>query len=182
MTAKTYTIGQLAADSGLSRSALLYYDRLGLLQATARSASNYRLYSEADRRRLRQVMNYRASGLSLAAIAELLEEGGGNRRARILEAQLERLNGDIAELRRQQQTIVDLLGSAAINRGGRAVSKRQWVDLLASIGLSDEDMDEWHRQFEHRMPEAHQDFLESLNIPVAEIRAIRRRSRGGKPG
>ena len=48
-----YTVGQLAKLFGLSRSTLLYYDEIGLLSPSARSASNYRLYSEADIRRVR---------------------------------------------------------------------------------------------------------------------------------
>ena len=180
MTGRHFTIGQLAADSGLSRSTLLYYDRLGLLRPSGRSPANYRLYSESDRERLRLIVTYRASGMSLDAIGELLaEDPEATGRTRLLTRQLDRLNRDIAALRRQQQIVVELLGSAVISRSTRSMSKQQWVGLLEAIGLGDEEMDEWHRQFELRMPEAHQDFLESLAIPVSEIRAIRQRSRNG---
>ena len=40
--------GELAKSAGLSRSTLLYYDRLGLLRPVGRSESNYRLYSATD--------------------------------------------------------------------------------------------------------------------------------------
>ncbi len=40
----TLTISRLAASHNLSRSTLLYYDRLGLLRAERQSAAGYRLY------------------------------------------------------------------------------------------------------------------------------------------
>ena len=83
----------------------------------------------------------------------------------------------IGDLRRQQQITLELLGSAGIDRPARSMSKQQWVRLLESIGMSDDDMMQWHREFERRMPEAHQDFLESLNIPADEVRRIRARSK-----
>jgi hypothetical protein len=51
------------------------------------------------------------------------------------------------------------------------------VQLLESTGMSDEDMWQWHNGFERRIQEAHQDFLESLNIAEKEIKDIRKSSR-----
>jgi len=115
--------------------------------------------------------------LSLEAIAELLSQPGGSRRVEVLEAQVEELNGEIARLRKQQQVTIGLLQSAGIDRPARSMNKAQWVQLLASTGMSDKDMWQWHREFEQRMPEAHQDFLESLNISEQEIKQIRKKSK-----
>lgn len=172
----TYSIGELGKAFGLSRSTLLYYDKLGLLQPSARSGANYRRYSEADYQRLAKIVTYRETGMSLEAIRDLLEHTMPSERVALLEAQLQRLNQDIGQLRRQQQITLELLGMDGIGQPARAMSKEQWVGLLASIGMSEEDMMDWHRAFEARMPEAHQDFLESLSIPAAEIRQIRRLS------
>jgi DNA-binding transcriptional MerR regulator len=43
-----YTIGQVAKKYSLSRSTLIYYDRVGVLNPSGRSESNYRLYSDHD--------------------------------------------------------------------------------------------------------------------------------------
>ena len=43
---KTYSISKLARACGLSRSTLLYYDRLGLLPPSGRTGSGYRCYSD----------------------------------------------------------------------------------------------------------------------------------------
>jgi len=175
----TYTIGELGRAFGLSRSTLLYYDKLGLLKPSGRSGANYRCYSECDYKRLAKIMTYRNTGMSLQAIGDLITEKSTSDRVTVLEAQLDQLNQDIAQLRKQQQITLGLLSSSGIDRPTRSMSKKQWVRLLESIGMSDEDMLLWHREFEQRMPEAHQDFLESLNIPATEIQKICKRSRVG---
>ncbi len=57
------------------------------------------------------------------------------------------------------------------------ISKERWVEIMRAAGLKDEDMHNWHRQFEKMEPEAHQEFLESLGIKPAEITKIREWSR-----
>ena len=42
------TVGRLARRFGLARSTLLYYDRIGVLRPSARSAAGYRLYDAGD--------------------------------------------------------------------------------------------------------------------------------------
>lgn len=172
-----YTIGKLAELFGLSRSTLLYYERCGLLTPETRTASNYRCYGEAGRQRLESIVRYREAGMPLDEIGKLLEGRAANRRRQVLETQLARLNSEIADLRRQQRATLKLLGSGSLGGSARVVSVEQWVQLLASIGLSQDEMMQWHSEFERRMPEAHQDFLESLDLEPGEIRAIRRRSR-----
>ncbi|WP_419661331.1 hypothetical protein Dvar_17590 [Desulfosarcina variabilis str. Montpellier] len=57
------------------------------------------------------------------------------------------------------------------------VSKNEWVDMFREIGLTEENMMNWHCVFEKRHPEAHEAFLQWLGIPADEITDIRRRSR-----
>lgn len=173
----TYTIGELGKSFGLSRSTLLYYDKLGLLTPSARSDANYRYYTAQDYERLAKIVIYRDTGMSLQAIGELLAGSSDSKRVQVLESQLAQLNTEIAQLRKQQQITLELLGNIGIDCPVRSMNKHQWVRLLASTGMSDEDMTQWHREFEQRMPEAHQDFLESLNIPPEEIQAIREESK-----
>ena len=53
------------------------------------------------------------------------------------------------------------------------VNKEQWVELFRAIGMTDETMVRWHREFEKRNPEGHQEFLEWIRIPNNEISGIR---------
>lgn len=173
----TYSIGALAKQFGLSRSTLIYYDKIGLLSPSSRSSANYREYTQKDQSRLAKVISYRDAGIPLHAILAILDDEGKASRTKVLESQLEQLNKEIAQLRKQQQVTIELLQCAGINMPVRSMNKDQWVSLLASTGMTDDDMWSWHVEFEKLMPEAHQDFLESLNIPANEISEIRKKSR-----
>ena len=171
-----YTIGQLSKQSGLSRSTLLYYDRKGLLSPTGRTNSNYRVYSENDLSKLKLILNYRQTGVSLKQIKQLLDSHT-NQTTNILKQRLSNLNGEISELREQQKVIIKLLGNNSLHRKSRTLTKEKWIEILRSTGMTESDMQQWHIGFERNMPEAHQDFLESLGIDKDEIKAIRKRSR-----
>ena len=107
------TIGALAKQFKLSRSTLLYYDKIGLLQATGRSAAGYRLYAQGAVERMTQIERYKEAGLSLEAIAEILDSPQTDF-SRILEQQLEMLNVEMGRLRRKQRFILQLLGKESI--------------------------------------------------------------------
>lgn len=172
-----YTVGQLAKLFGLSRSTLLYYNEIGLLSPSARSAANYRLYSDDDVHRMERISIYREAGLPLEAIAKLLRDDSDSVSV-VLERHLHKLSREIGRLRHQQHIIGELLGNAQILRGSRSLTKDEWVALLASTGMSEDGMRKWHSEFERNFPDAHQDFLESLGIPKEEITVIRKFSAG----
>ena len=68
-----YTIGEICKRFNLSRSTILYYDKLGLLKATKRQANNYRVYNEEQVTRLENILIYRNSGVSLKDIGKILD-------------------------------------------------------------------------------------------------------------
>jgi MerR family transcriptional regulator, thiopeptide resistance regulator len=171
------TISVLAKESGLSRTALLYYDRLGLLKPVKRSRSGYRLYASAEIERLEQICLFRQMGIPLNEMKRLLDKPGENASMRILQRRLRVLDREIANLRKQQRCILELLKQKQIRQGVEMINKERWVEIMRAAGLKDEDMRNWHVQFEKMEPEAHQEFLESLGINAAEIRKIREWSR-----
>ena len=174
------TISALAKESGLSRSALLYYDRLGLLRAPKSSRAGYRLYSPAEVERLGQICLFRQMGIPLMDIRKLLDKSGGNSSIEILQRRLRALGREIADLHKQQRQIFELLKQKQLQQGVEMITKERWVEIMRAAGLSDQDMHNWHIQFEKMEPEAHQEFLESLGIKSAEIKKIREWSRSGK--
>jgi MerR family transcriptional regulator, thiopeptide resistance regulator len=103
------TISSLAKASGLSRSALLYYDRLGLLKPAGRSRAGYRQYSPAELERLEQICLYRQIGLPLKEMRKLLDKSKPVVTVEILQRRLRVLGREIANLQKQQQSIVHLL-------------------------------------------------------------------------
>lgn len=176
-----WTIGRLARRHGLSRSTLLYYDSIGLLAPSGRSAAGYRLYTDGDDQRLAAVCVYREMGLTLAEIREIVDASGDDATTRVLERRLEELNRSIAAHREQQRVVLALLKNRHRFAGARALDKQRWIEILRATGLGEEEMDRWHREFERLSPEAHQDFLESLGIEPDEVRLIRAYSRSRPP-
>ena len=66
------TIGVLARQAGLTAETLRYYERLGLIAPSQRTAANYRLYGDEAERRLRFIRRAQVLGFSLNEIAQLL--------------------------------------------------------------------------------------------------------------
>lgn len=65
-------VGELAAEFGLNPKTLRYYEEIGLLPASDRTPAGYRIYREADRRRLEFILKARAIGLTLEEIGQVL--------------------------------------------------------------------------------------------------------------
>jgi DNA-binding transcriptional MerR regulator len=195
------TIGEVARLSGLSRSTLLYYHRLGILRPVNRSGGNYRLYSSADVERLKQVCLYRKMGVPLRDIRPLVEKRCDEAPAEIiLRKRLATLEEEIELCQSQQQQILRLLEQLSRHdaleprdRSGlprkvvaegrkprfqskenRMVNKTRWVEIMAAAGFTEQDMMKWHQTFERMEPQSHQEFLESLGIAPDEIQKIRR--------
>ncbi|WP_242949709.1 MerR family transcriptional regulator [Clostridium pasteurianum] len=109
-----YSIGKLCKEYNLSRSTLLYYDSIGILKASERTKSNYRIYSEEDKERLGQICLYREAGVSLEEIKELLNSKKKSEE-NILKKRLIQLNNELHILRLQQKIIVKILKSKSFN-------------------------------------------------------------------
>jgi DNA-binding transcriptional MerR regulator len=167
-----YTIGQVAKKYSLSRSALIYYDSIGVLTPGGRSGSNYRLYSEDDLKKMDRIQLFRSAGLSLESISSLLEKEN-NELNSILENRLLTINGEIQGLRDQQKVILKILENESLEGNTRVITKETWVAMLKAAGLDEAGMRNWHIAFEKTSPEAHQDFLESIGLENDEILAIR---------
>src|SRR5919202_1465433 len=71
-----YTVGRVAALSGVTIRTLHHYDEIGLLSPGGRSAAGYRLYAESDVERLQQILFYKELGFDLEEIATILDDPG----------------------------------------------------------------------------------------------------------
>ena len=166
------TISKLAKRFSLSRATLLYYEQEGLLAPASRAANGYRWYGESELERLRQIVAYRSYGVPVADIRELLSRDDDQAHEQILRRRFTRLESEIQDLRRQQQALVAILGQSQ-TPPQNSMSKARWTGIMRAAGMDDEDMNNWHREFEAREPRGHQEFLESLNIELEEIERIR---------
>jgi DNA-binding transcriptional MerR regulator len=106
------TVGEVAKATGLTVRTLHHYDAIGLVVPSGRSASGYRLYADEDVERLHAVCTYRALGLSLESIAEILAEGDTDLHLRRQHALV---SERIARLRDVQLTLETMIEARSIN-------------------------------------------------------------------
>ncbi len=171
------TVGKLARQFGVSRTALLYYERIRLLRATSRSASGYRLYGEDAVARLRLIATYKSAGLPLAEIRQLLD-APDTPNLGIFRRRVVALDGKIAQLRVQQRALLGLLRRLGGRAASKCIDKDTWVKVLRSAGMDEAAMDRWHAEFERNAPEGHHSFLRWLGLSQEEALTIRGAVRG----
>lgn len=72
MSGRSLRIGELAAASGLTRDALRYYERQGLLPRSRRTTGGFREYDGVAVDRVRFIKQAQAHGLTLREIRDLV--------------------------------------------------------------------------------------------------------------
>lgn len=108
MNATTYSIGELAAEFGLTTRALRFYEQQGLLRP--RRMGQRRVYRRGERTRLKLILRGKRLGMALAEIKELcalyeLVQGEERQPERYLEILEEKRQ----MLLRQRQDVEDAL-------------------------------------------------------------------------
>ncbi|PLX97487.1 MAG: MerR family transcriptional regulator [Desulfuromonas sp.] len=168
-----YRISELGREFGLARSTLLYYDRVGLLVPSARSAAGYRLYNSEDRERLEAICSFRQAGLGVEAICAILDSAGDDV-GRVLQRRLQEIGREIRELQNQQRVLAGLVKLQGAEGSVAGLDKELFVSVLRATGLDEAAMHQFHQEFERHDPQAHQAFLLALGIPEIEAQRIRR--------
>jgi len=118
----------LAKLTGLTVRALHYYDHLGLVMPSARTAAGYRLYGEADVERLYQVLARRQLGLPLDAVGAVLD--GQSSIGELLKrhrAYLDRQLVAMRTLRAQLSTMT------TVSQGAGSGSVTDFLDLIRKV-------------------------------------------------
>ena len=107
--AKTWTVGELAEELGVTTRTLRFYEAEGLI-APARAGSS-RVYDHRDRARLRLILRGKRFGMSLAEIREIvgMYDGAASSERKQLEILLDRLGEIAADLRARQQDLARTL-------------------------------------------------------------------------
>ncbi len=71
----SFKVAAVARRTGVSVRTLHYYEEIGLLAPSGRTAAGHRLYTTADIQRLQQIRSLQQLGLSLAEVSDCLIEG-----------------------------------------------------------------------------------------------------------
>jgi MerR family transcriptional regulator, thiopeptide resistance regulator len=170
-----FQITELARKFGLSRSTLLYYDRIGLLTPSERSPAGYRLYSPKDHDRLATICSFRQAGLTIENIYHILSTGEDTNRT-VLQRRMHELGEKIRILQSQQHLLGRMLQVQSREELPVTIDEQAWVEMLRAAGMDEKAMRKWHSEFERRAPEAHHRFLLELGISEDEALFIRKRS------
>jgi len=107
----TFTIGELAARTGLTPDTLRYYERLRVIAPVRRTAAGYRLYTGETIERVRFIKQAQLHGFTLAEIRELLQVdtrggvGRGRRVQRLLQRKLAELDTRLMQLQDFRQSL-----------------------------------------------------------------------------
>lgn len=112
-----YTVNKLSKFAGISTRALRYYHEIGLLIPEKISESGYRLYGEAEVDRLQQILFYKALGMELETIKEVLNDSQYDREEALI-SHLEALHRKRAQIdlliKNVSKTIATLKGETTM--------------------------------------------------------------------
>jgi len=114
-----WSIQEVARLAGVSSRTLRHYDAVGLLPPSSTGVGGLRYYDRGDVLRLQRILLLRELGLSLAAIADLLEQQDDA--ADALRGHLEQLRGNRRRLDRQIASVERTL--AALENGEKLMAK-----------------------------------------------------------
>ncbi len=159
-----YKINEISKMFGLSRTAILYYDKIGLLSPSSRTDTGYRIYSESDVERLRSIVLYRNMGVSLAEIKTILKHKDVD--TTVLENTLLKLEEQIKQLKDKQQTILKMMN---MHHQPSAMNKESFTAAMYDIGMSEEQTMAFHKVFEGNDARSHRAFLAFLGLRDDEI-------------
>ncbi|MBQ5970465.1 MAG: MerR family transcriptional regulator [Clostridia bacterium] len=142
------TVKQVSAVSGVSVRALQYYDQIGLLPPTQRTASGYRLYDDAALERLQQILLFRELAFSLTEIKAILDDPAFDR-ARALDRQITLLTMKKHRLERIIRAAKEMKQRGDLSMSFEAFDRRQIdaykAEAAARWGRTDE-----YREYESR--------------------------------
>ena len=125
-------VGELAKATGLTVRTLHYYEEIGLLVPSARSAAGHRLYDDADVERLYRISLLRRLGLPLGEIASALDDPAWNLRA-AMSSHLGELDRRLEASTRLRGRLTQLLASL----GGDGPDGDEFLELLEEMTMLD---------------------------------------------
>jgi DNA-binding transcriptional MerR regulator len=102
---RTWTVGELAAELGVTTRTLRHYEAEGLV--SPQRAGQNRVYGPRERARLRLILRGRRFGMSLAECREIVDmyDGAASSEQRQLTTLLGRLDEIVADLQHRQDDL-----------------------------------------------------------------------------
>ena len=131
-------VGAIAKEVGIGVQTLHYYERIHLLPKPGRSNANYRVYSDADLRRIKFIKKAQTLGFTLAEIKEILELKGHGRApchkvTELGERHLREIDARIAQLRTYRRAVAESLNSWRGKAAHRRNCAGEFCDLIERL-------------------------------------------------
>lgn len=137
MKNKFLAIGDLARQTGTKVNTIRFYEDIGLLPRSARTASGRRIYGVSDVRRLAFIRHGRGLGFSVAEIRSLLALSDEPERDCAEAAEIARLHLHDIEMRISRLAMLrDALTDIALSCDGGRAGDCRVIEAIAGVDLS----------------------------------------------
>jgi DNA-binding transcriptional MerR regulator len=131
---RTWRIGELARETGLTVRTMHHYDQLGLLSPRSRTDGGHRCYTSGDVRRLHRIVALRSLGISLEQIGTLLD--GQPDPTGLLRSQLDAVEELIRNATSLRARLLDVLGNLGRNTEPSAGQLLQLIEGTVAVNES----------------------------------------------
>ncbi|WP_330260960.1 helix-turn-helix domain-containing protein [Streptomyces sp. NBC_00539] len=161
MTHDTWSIGELAAGTGLPVKTLRYYSDSGLLPVASRSTGGHRRYGPEAWERIQLIRRLRALDTPIATITQVVT--GERTLGELVTTELEAVQERLTELRWREATLRSLEDCPSEERLRR-------LEILSRVQRLPEAhrrlTDHWYRQLSATMPKHRLDIMVAMLAPA----------------
>jgi DNA-binding transcriptional MerR regulator len=161
VTQDTWSIGELAAGTGLPVKTLRYYSDSGLLPVAVRSSGGHRRYGPEAWERVRLIRRLRALGTPIATITQVVT--GECTLGELVAIELEAVQERLTELRWREATLKSLDDCPGEERLRR-------LEILSRVQRLPEAhrtlTDHWYRELSAAMPKRRLDIMIAMLAPA----------------
>ena len=141
----------VARRTGVSVRTLHYYEEIGLLSPSGRTAAGHRLYTHREIRRLQQIRSLQQLGMGLSDIAACFREGRIDAQ-RVVRDHLERVRTQISELGRLELLLSKILGLLAEDGHDDGSTTETFLETVETMTM----LDKYFTQEQQRRLHDHQ--------------------------
>ena len=146
---RTWGVGELAGETGLTVRTLHHYDEVGVLRPSRRTPAGHRRYTAGDVARLPRVTALRGFGFSLAEVAALLDGGVATDVRELVQHQLDQAADRLERAQRLQAGLVRVLSLLDAAAEPSAAELVRLIEVMTTVERS-YSREELERMAEHR--------------------------------
>ncbi|MGW2658806.1 helix-turn-helix domain-containing protein [Streptomyces sp. NPDC001478] len=160
MTHRTWSIGELAAATGIAVKTLRYYSDSGLLPVTERSSGGHRRYGPEAWERIRLIRRLRELDTPIAAITRIAS--GEQTLGDLVETELATVQEQLTQLRWREAALRALDDCA----GGERLRRLEILARVQRLPQARRSLtDHWYRELPAEMPKRRLDLMIAMLSP-----------------